>query len=134
MSRNCRALVLLVVAMAGTGCVQTEALRARLAALDAMVLEAERNGALHCAPRELAKARSQLAFAALELGQGSGPKARAHLDRAEPLARAALLLSPAGYCARLASPGSEPTAHGLGNAPDAGMARDAIGPASRTAR
>ncbi|HLV68822.1 MAG TPA: hypothetical protein VKY73_23560 [Polyangiaceae bacterium] len=136
MSRGRCFLSMIGIALACTGCVRTEALRTRLATLDALVLEAERNGAMRCAPRELAKARSQLAFAALELGQGSGLKARDHLDRAEPLARAAFMLSPAGYCARLSpSQGApRPGARRRAVAVEGDVAQSRIAPPGRTGR
>ncbi len=72
----------------------------RFAGLDKIVEQAERNGAIRCAPRELAIARSQLKFASIELDQGFVSKAQAHLAKAEPNARAADFLSPPEYCAK----------------------------------
>jgi len=74
-------------------------LRGQIAGLDKILEQAERNGAIRCAPRELAIARSQLKFASLELDQGFVSKAESHLARAEPNARAADFLSPPQYCA-----------------------------------
>ena len=81
------------------GCSQGPALRGKIAGLSDIVEQAERNGAIRCAPRELAVAKSQLEFATLELDQGFISKANAHLWKAEPNAHAAYFLSPPQYCA-----------------------------------
>jgi OOP family OmpA-OmpF porin len=81
------------------GCAQAPKLRGKIAGLEKVVEQAERNGAIRCAPRELATARSQLKFATLELDQGFISKAEAHLWKAEPNAHAAYFLSPPQYCA-----------------------------------
>jgi outer membrane protein OmpA-like peptidoglycan-associated protein len=81
-------------------CARAPELAGRISALEAIVEQAQRNGAIRCAPRELATAQSQLRFATLELDQGFLSRARRHFDRAEPNARAALFLSPPQYCAR----------------------------------
>ncbi|MEI9954594.1 MAG: OmpA family protein [Pseudomonadota bacterium] len=86
------------VSLALANCTQSSELRGQIAGLEKIVAQAERNGALRCAPRELAIARSQLKFAAIELDQGFASKARAHLAKAEPNARAADLLSPPESC------------------------------------
>jgi OmpA-OmpF porin, OOP family len=62
------------------------------------IVDAESSGALRCAPRELAVARSQLRFAELERTQGFASKADTHLRSAERHALAAKLLSPAEHC------------------------------------
>jgi outer membrane protein OmpA-like peptidoglycan-associated protein len=82
-----------------SGCGQAPQLRGRIAGLEKIVDQAERNGAMRCAPRELAVARSQLKFATLELDQGFVSKAQEHLQKAAPNADAALELSPPEYCA-----------------------------------
>jgi outer membrane protein OmpA-like peptidoglycan-associated protein len=89
---------MLLLPLAVIGCAQSSQLRGQIAGLEQIADQAERNGALRCAPRELAIARSQLKFAAIELDQGFASKARAHLAKAEPNARAAELLSPSGSC------------------------------------
>ena len=99
MKRLVAALLALSFAAAGVGCSQSAKLRGQIAGLDKIVEQAERNGAIRCAPRELAIARSQLEFASLELDQGFLSKAQAHLAKAEPNARAADTLSPPQYCA-----------------------------------
>jgi OOP family OmpA-OmpF porin len=93
---------LLVSVIAMAACSQAPRMRGQIAGLEKLVEQAERNGAVRCAPRELALARSQLKFATLELDQGFFSKAEAHLGRAEPNAHAALALSPPQYCAERA--------------------------------
>ena len=85
-----------------SGCGQAPKLRGQIAGLEKIVEQAERNGAMRCAPRELAVARSQLNFATLELDQGFVSKAQNHLQLAAPNADAALELSPPHYCAERA--------------------------------
>src|SRR5205814_135076 len=60
---------------------------------------AEKSGAMKCAPRELALARSHIEFAKNELDQGQYSNAIAHVDIADPNARAALANSPPEKCA-----------------------------------
>jgi outer membrane protein OmpA-like peptidoglycan-associated protein len=87
------------------GCSQGPQLRGKIAGLSGIVEQAERNGAIRCAPRELAVAKSQLEFASLELDQGFISKANAHLWRAEPNAHAAYFLSPPEHCGGHVEPG-----------------------------
>jgi OmpA-OmpF porin, OOP family len=82
-----------------TACSTAPKMRGQIAGLEEIVKQAERNGALRCAPRELAMARSHLHFASIELDQGFISKAQAHLWKAEPNAHAALDMSPPQYCA-----------------------------------
>ncbi len=102
--------------VAVAGCAQAPQLRGQIAGLEKIVEQAERNGAMRCAPRELAVARSQLQFATLELDQGFVSKAQAHFDRAAPNAGAALDLSPPQYCAERAfvEPPADPDTDGDG--------------------
>ncbi len=81
-----------------TGCAQGPALRGRIRGLTTTVEDAQKNGAMRCAPRELALAKSQLEFARLDLDQGELSSAEAHLTKAEPNAQAALTLSPPDRC------------------------------------
>lgn len=81
------------------GCSQGPALRGRIRGLSTTVADAEKNGAMTCAPRELAIAKSQLEFASIALGQGRVSSAEAHLAKAEPNARAAYAMSPSDRCA-----------------------------------
>lgn len=97
----CVALLLMVA------CGSASQREGRIAGLEELTDQAERNGALKCAPRELALARSQLTFAALEMDQGSLMRADEHIWAAEPNARAALALSPPEHCARNAPEDSD---------------------------
>jgi OOP family OmpA-OmpF porin len=91
--------VLLAAPLVLASCSQAPRLRGQIDGLDKIVEQAERNGAIRCAPRELAIARSQLQFASIELDQGFVSKAQAHIAKAEPNAHAADFLSPPQYCA-----------------------------------
>ena len=82
----------------GLGCSRNVALDAQVDRIGQLLLDAEDSGAMRCAPRELAVARSQLEFAELEHEQGFTSRAEQHLLLADQHARAALLLSPATYC------------------------------------
>jgi len=72
--------------------------RGRIDGLNGMVVKAEQNGAMRCAPRELALAKAHLRFAATDLDQGMASDAESHLAIAEPNAQAAFALSPADKC------------------------------------
>jgi len=87
------------MALVALGCGSAPKLRGKIAGLEKIVEQAERNGAMRCAPRELAVARSNLRFATLELDQGFVSKAQNHLWKAESNAHAALDMSPPQYCA-----------------------------------
>lgn len=63
------------------------------------------NGALRCAPRELAMADTHAEFAARELDEGDYLRAREHVQIAEDNAREALRLSPRDKCVGPAKPG-----------------------------
>lgn len=63
-----------------------------------------RDGALRCAPRALALARSHLVFARIELRQGDVGRARAHLDESGLQAAVASRLGPAARCATRPGP------------------------------
>jgi len=93
-----RALFATLSLLAFSGCADAPKLRGQIAALQELAAQAERNGAVRCAPRELATAQSELAFASLELEQGFYQKALKHVEAAEPNARAANTLSPPEYC------------------------------------
>jgi outer membrane protein OmpA-like peptidoglycan-associated protein len=82
-----------------SGCTQASVLRGRIAGLTLDVTNAEKNGAMRCAPRELAMARSHLRFASTELDQGQLSTAEAQISIAEPNAHAALSQSPPDRCA-----------------------------------
>lgn len=90
--------LLLGVALLVSSCTTGPVLRGRIAGLEGVVVKAEQNGAMRCAPRELAIAKAHLRFAATDLDQGSGRDAEQHLALAEPNAQAALALSDAAKC------------------------------------
>jgi OOP family OmpA-OmpF porin len=79
-------------------CSQGPALRGRIRGLTTTVEDAIKNGAMRCAPRELAIAKSRLEFAEIDLNQGELASAEVHLARAEPNAQAALAMSPPDRC------------------------------------
>ena len=85
----------LLVSSCSTGPV----MRGRIAVLEGVVAKAEQNGAMRCAPRELALAKAHLRFAATDLDQGSASDAENQLAIAEPNAQAAFALSPIEKCA-----------------------------------
>lgn len=93
---RCAGLSVLVVAL--LSCSVAAPVRGKLAGLKELAEQAERNGAIRCAPRELALAKSHIEFAEVELAQGFVSRAEHHAWVAEPNARAALELSPPQYC------------------------------------
>lgn len=93
------ALLTASTAMLFVACGQAPKLRGQIEGLQKLANQAERNGAIRCAPRELALAQSNLKFAAMELDQGFVSNAKRHLWIAEPNAHAAVFLSPPQYCA-----------------------------------
>ena len=58
--------------------------RGRIDGLNAVVQKAEANGAMRCAPRELAIAKSHILFAQVRLDQGRMSDAQNHLEIAAP--------------------------------------------------
>jgi OOP family OmpA-OmpF porin len=90
---------LAVTALAATSCSQVPVMRGDIEGLTKVAEQAERNGALRCAPRELAVAKSNLEFATVELDQGFMFRAKQHLDIARANAHAAYDLSPPQKCA-----------------------------------
>jgi len=90
---------LVVVALGQASCSQASIIRGDIEGLTKVADQAERNGAIRCAPRELATAKSNLEFAETELDQGFVFKAKAHLDIARANAHAAYDLSPPQKCA-----------------------------------
>jgi outer membrane protein OmpA-like peptidoglycan-associated protein len=87
-----------MVALLSGACSQGPALRGKIRGLSTTVEDAEKNGAMTCAPRELAIAKSQLEFAEIELDQGEFSNAETHLAKAEPNAQAAFAMSPPDRC------------------------------------
>ena len=74
-------------------------MRGKIDALSTIADNAEKNGAIKCAPRELALARSHIEFAKNELDQGQYGNAVDHVDIADPNAHAAFANSPPEKCA-----------------------------------
>ncbi len=92
-------LITLTVAAFTTSCATVSTMRGEIEGLTKVADQAERNGAIRCAPRELAMAKSHLEFAEAELGQGVFVRAKEHLDIAQANAHAAYDLSPPQKCA-----------------------------------
>lgn len=80
------------------GCGGPSTQNGQLMALDNTIRQAKENGALRCAPRELALAEAHTEFARIELEQGFVSRANEHLAIALPNARAAEQNSPADQC------------------------------------
>ncbi len=80
-------------------CAPASVLRGRIDGLSQDVINAEKNGAMRCAPRELALAKAHLRFAQTELDQGQLSAAVDQVAIAEPNAHAALEQSPPDRCA-----------------------------------
>jgi OmpA-OmpF porin, OOP family len=93
-----RAVLLLLLVALSTACAEGPALHGKIIGLTKTVDDAEKNGAMKCAPRELAVARANLEFAEIDLGQGFMSEAKAHIAKAEPNAQAAFQNSPADRC------------------------------------
>jgi OOP family OmpA-OmpF porin len=90
---------LTLAALSATGCSQVSQMTGEIDGLKKLTDQAERNGAMRCAPRELALAKSHLAFAGIEIGQGMFLRAQDHMSIATENAHAAYDLSPAEKCA-----------------------------------
>lgn len=80
------------------GCVKAPGMDPQVARVGHLILEAEARGALRCAPRELAVARSHLHFSEVEQTQGFSSQAERHLRIADQHAQAARLLSTPEHC------------------------------------
>jgi len=89
---------LLALLLVGSACAEGPALRGRMKGLATTLEDAEKNGAMTCAPRELAVGKSELEFASIDLDQGEFSNAQEHLAKAEPNAQAAFAMSPADRC------------------------------------
>lgn len=89
----------LTLSLGGFSCAHAQALDARVHQLRALTQEARDQGAYRCAPEELARSEAHLEFAAQELEQGDGARAREHLTLARANAQAALRLSTDARCA-----------------------------------
>jgi len=88
---------LAAIAILGS-CSQVSQMRGEIDGLAQLADRAEKNGAMRCAPRELALAKSHLKFATIEIDQGFFPRASDHLQIAQANAHAAYDLSPPQKC------------------------------------
>jgi OmpA-OmpF porin, OOP family len=98
-SRAQRVVLSMTATLFLASCSQVSAMRGNIDGLTKVAEQAERNGAIRCAPRELALAKSHLEFATVEIDQGFWTRAKEHLDIAEANAHAAYDLSPPQKCA-----------------------------------
>jgi OmpA-OmpF porin, OOP family len=98
-SRAQRVVLSMTATLFLASCSQVSVMRGNIDGLTKVAEQAERNGAIRCAPRELALAKSHLEFASVELDQGFWTRAKEHLDIAEANAHAAYDLSPPQKCA-----------------------------------
>ena len=98
-TRRSAASLALASLLCVSACTQGAVVRGRIGGLTQDVDNAEKNGAMRCAPRELALAKSHLRFAAVKLDQGDLAGAEHDLVIAEPNAHAALSQSPPDRCA-----------------------------------
>ncbi len=94
---------LIIVALVVAGCAGS-AVRDRTRTVDGLITTARDNGALRCAPVELAMAESHNDFAKQELAEGNYYPARREIEIAETNARAAVEKSPRDRC----NPGNRP--------------------------
>lgn len=94
-----RVVVAITLATFAASCSHVSKMRGDVEGLRKVSEQAERNGAIRCAPRELALAKSHLKFAEVELDQGFFPRAQDHLQIAQANAHAAYDLSPPEKCA-----------------------------------
>jgi OmpA-OmpF porin, OOP family len=92
-------LAALFVACMAPACAREDRLDRELARIAQSLVNADEAGAMRCAPRQLAIARSHLEFAELEREQGFTSRAEYHLRVADQHARAAKLLAPREHCA-----------------------------------
>jgi OOP family OmpA-OmpF porin len=86
-------LGLLAVAVAGSGCVSGGQVRADSEVIEHDIERARRQGAMKCAPRELATAEADVEFAQGELSEGKSGPANDHVKAAEVAIKRALELS-----------------------------------------
>lgn len=81
------------------GCARNARLDERVSDVALSLGQVEARGAMRCAPRELAIARSHLEFAQLERERGFAARALRHLDIAGESVRAASVLVEPASCA-----------------------------------
>ena len=115
MNRRVARLGLLLALAAG--CAGSQ-IAADVETVRAQAKEARRNGALRCAPRELALAEVNADFAETELGEGDYFRAREHLETAQASVRDALRRSPAGTCGAAADRDEDQDWDGVADAKD----------------
>lgn len=94
-------LVALVAVGALSACGRGPQLRGRISGLTELAEQVEKQGAMKCAPRELALTRAYTEFAQLELDRGNVARAEDFIKRAELNAQAAEAQSPVQYCGDL---------------------------------
>jgi OmpA-OmpF porin, OOP family len=94
-----KTMAAMAFATTAVSCSQVPVMRGQIEGLTDLATQAEHNGALRCAPRELAMAKSHISFASVELDQGYFVRAKEHLDVAQANAHAAYDLSPPQKCA-----------------------------------
>ncbi len=99
LARGVFAIAVGFIAIGLPSCTASSTLRGRIDGLSSIADNAEKSGAMKCAPRELALARSHIEFAKSELDQGEFSNAVAHVNIADPNAHAALANSPPDRCA-----------------------------------
>ncbi len=97
--RSLSRIGLAAVAAALLSCSGVSKMRGEIAGLCKLADQAERNGAVRCAPRELALAKAHIRFATTDLDQGQYFKGESHLGIARANAQAAYDLSPPAKCA-----------------------------------
>lgn len=93
----------LLTAIVSIGCAGVN-LKPRAAAIDEVIQVARKNGAMKCAPIQLAMAESHHAFALTEYSEGDYFRAKQELAIAEANANEALRLSPLGRCVKVKKP------------------------------
>lgn len=101
---TCYLLVTAGTLLSLTACDKAPQLRGRIAGLHQHAADAEKNGAMKCAPRELAMTRAYTQFAEMELEKGSLSNAQSYIEKAELNAQAAKLQSPAEFCSETPAP------------------------------
>jgi OOP family OmpA-OmpF porin len=110
-------LLLLIAAVGLTGCPGSQ-LRTRAATVGRVIAAARANGALLCAPIQLALAESHHDFAGVELDEGDYYRAKGELEVAELNAREALRRSPKGKCEKVAAGPSDRDGDGIPDSRD----------------
>ena len=116
MNRRVAGLGLLAFVLSG-GCAGSQ-IAADVETVRAQAREARRNGALRCAPRELALADVNADFAQTELDEGDYFRAREHLETAQTSVREALRRSPPATCGAAADRDKDQDWDGVPDAKD----------------